>query len=281
MRQAAMDYVLDTPPREVLRKAITVYRQAQETLCAIEGQLEQPDLLTLRAGTVLVLSVIEHLGNPFAPKQLTQKDWKEIAQAISGETVLGDGPEYSLYVFQQYAKYIDISCDLVAIKLSSQYVSEIRELANDLRDKAEELKSGKITEPDYVESCLWISLDAMVKLLSATLTSITGEDAQALLMAVTQLAFEYGRFQLYAEKNAEIAGFLEGQATLDQSLNAQYAAVQEEVRAKADQFLDFVHTAFAPDAMERLMGSVNLARAAGVPEQEILKSTADVDAFFM
>ena len=42
-----------------------------------------------------------------------------------------------------------------------------------------------------------------------------------------------------------------------------------------------VDRAFDPDFREALMGSVELAKAAGVDEEEILESTEDIDEFFL
>lgn len=281
IRLQAMDYVANTPPREVIRKAFEVYEQVQEHLCAVADQQDQLDLLSIRSGTVLVLSLTEHLGNPFAPKTLTDEDWKEIAQAVSSGAVLVDGRDYSLYVFEQYAKYIDASADIISTKVSPEHVAAVHQLAEDLHHKADELRSDQISEPDYVEACLWISLEAMVKLLSATLTCSVGKEAQDLLMAVTQMAFEYGRYQIYARMDAQVTEHLEQQAELDQTLDIQLASYRRTVEVDADQFLDLIDNAFEPGAIDRFAGSAALARAAGVPEEQILKSIDDVDAFFM
>lgn len=280
IRREAMDYVEHTPPQEVIRKAIEVYGQIQEHLCAVADQQDHLDLLSIRSGTVLVLTVIEHLGNPLSPNHLTEADWKEIAHAVSSGAVLVDGRDYSLYVFEQYAKYIDTSADIISDKAAPEHVAAIHQLAEDLRYKAEELRSERISEPDYVEACLWISLEAMIKLLSATLTCSAGQEAQDLLLAVTQLAFEYARYQLYSRMDAQITGHLQQQEELDQILEVQFAAYRNDVQADADQFLELINNAFEPGTMDRLTNSATLARAAGVPEDQILKSIDDVDAFF-
>lgn len=281
LRQQAMEYVENTPPQEVIRKAFEVYEQVQEHLCAIVDQQDQLDMLSLRSGTVLVLSLIEHLGNPFAPNELTDEDWKEIAQAVSSGAVLVDDRDYSLYVFDQYAKYIDASADIISTKVSPEHVAAVHQLAEDLRYQADQLRSDQISEPDYVEACLWISLEAMIKLLSATLTCSVGKEAQDLLMAVTQLAFEYGRYQIYARMDTQVTEHLKQQAELNQTLDIQLASYRRTIEADADQFMNLIDNAFDPGVMDRFAGSAALARAAGVPEDQILKTVDDVDAFFM
>ena len=61
----------------------------------------------------------------------------------------------------------------------------------------------------------------------------------------------------------------------------QFDKYMEELNAQAAEFQSFIDSAFDTDLRGRLRGSVELARAAGVEEDEILKTIEDVDDFFM
>ena len=121
----------------------------------------------------------------------------------------------------------------------------------------------------------------MIKLLSSSLTTLIGKEYSQLAQAVSQLAFEYGRYVLYAKEQAILSAYIENQYVLDNQLQKQYDAFCADVREQAEQFKKLVDDAFSPDIHNALIQSAALARAAGVKEEELLTSIEDVDAFFM
>ena len=143
------------------------------------------------------------------------------------------------------------------------------------------LKNEEITEAEFVEACLWLSLEAMVKLLSLSLTVVIGKEYAELAQAVSQLAFEYGRYVLYAKEQAILDSYIQNQYALDKQLEEEYAAYLKEVQEQAEQFSKLIEEAFSPDIHEALMSSAALARSAGVKEEELLVTLEDVDLFFL
>ena len=143
------------------------------------------------------------------------------------------------------------------------------------------LREEAISESAYVDECLWLSLEAMVKLLSSSLTMLIGAEYSQLAQAVSQLAFEYGRYVLYAKEQAILTAYIENQYVLDEQLRQQYDAFRAELSAQAERFNQLIDQAFSSNIRESLMQSAELARAAGVREEEILTSVEDIDAFFM
>lgn len=110
--------------------------------------------------------MIDTLAAGKQPRDLTEDDWKDIADKVYRYAVVEDGQRYSEFVFGLYANYIDISADTLHGMISDSNYNSIKALADTIRNNAESLKQEEITETEYVEACLWLSLEAMVKLLS-------------------------------------------------------------------------------------------------------------------
>ena len=147
------------------------------------------------------------------------------------------------------------------------------------------MQKKTITEPAYVEECLWLSLEGMMKLLSSLLSSklevLMGDGYGQLTEAVSQLAFEYGRYVLYARENEMLDEYLQYQYELDEQLKNRYTAYMEEVNRQRERFESLIDDAFNPNLRDSLMQSAALAREAGVKEEEILRTMGDIDDFFM
>ena len=287
--------LLEHPAAENLKRIMNVISALQKKLysAAADEAGGQRDLI--RIGTVFQIFLIDTLAAGKRPGELTAEDWKQIAEKVYQHAVVEDDRQYSLFVFSLYADYIDISADVVAEKYrlfeaaegqdpgtaeQSNTIGAIREIAAALRRNAELLQSREISEVHYVEDCLWLSLEAMIKLLSAWLTTSLDAERAQLVQAVTQLAFEYGRYVLYAKEQAMLESYLQNQRVLDEKLRRQYDEFLAELQENADRFQDLIDKAFSADLRKALQHSAELARAAGVREEEILKTIEDVDAFF-
>ena len=160
-------------------------------------------------------------------------------------------------------------------------LSAIKDLSDALRKNADSLKSEEIDEAAYIEACLWLSLEAMLKLLSVFFTRGIPREYAELLQSLPQLAFEYGRYVLYSEEQAILEQYIQKQHVFDERLRREYETYLEKVRVQAEEFQRLIDDAFCPDIREALANSSRLARAAGVKDEEILKSLDDVDAFFL
>ena len=148
-------------------------------------------------------------------------------------------------------------------------------------NKKQQLLDGKITEVAYTEDCLWISLEAMMKSMATYVGCFTGEQYSELIYAVSSLAFEYGRLVLYRKEQALLEEYIRNQYLLDDQMQVKFDAFKRELQEESNRFNTLVADAFDPDYRKSLIGSVELARAAGVKEDEILKTVDDIDDFFL
>ena len=212
---------------------------------------------------------------------MTNEDWKIIAEKVSQYAIMSDGQQYSVFIFTLYAEYIDVSADWLLGKATDEAVASIRELSASIRFNTEQLHWGKLSEVDYIEGCLWISLEAMIKLLACSLTPVIGPEFSYLTQAVAQLAFEYGRLVLFTREQKLLESYIENQHVLDEKLQAEYDEYLAELNEYSERFRGLIDAAFTPGLHGSLMQSAELARAAGVKEEELLTSIEDVDDFFL
>ena len=197
--------------------------------------------------------------------------------------------EYSVFIFTLYADYIDASADWLtgrsadeaAVTAMHESGACIKELAASIRYNTEQLQAGALSEVDYIEGCMWISLETMIKLLACSLTPKIGPEFDYLTQAVAQLAFEYGRLVLLTREQKLLESYIENQYKLDEKIQAEYEEYLAEVNTYSERFRGLIDKAFTPGIRNSLMKSAELARAAGVKEEELLTSIEDVDDFFL
>lgn len=281
LKNMPVDMFLGDSMKAELQKAVEIYTKVQNAIFAITDDESGESVSKLRVGTVMAFAVVNKLAEGKSPKNFTEEDWKEIAEEVLDKGVILDGRDYSKLVFLTYADYIDASAAKFKILLSDQIAADIRMLAEELRIRSRELEEDQITEVNYTEACLWISLEAMIKLLSATLGAAGGRELSQLTQAMVAFAFEYGRLALWRKEDVVLTEYLENQHMLDEELAENYRMYLDEIQAYSERFDRLVESAFDPDLRNRLMHSAALAEAAGVKDSEILKNIDDVDTFFL
>ncbi len=277
----SMEYLQQTKVYTEMQKCMSTIEKVQMMINASAAEGEDKKFTALKTGSVLSVSIFEMmLKTGKFPKDFSQSEWASIAGKSLEIGVLADGQVYTAYVFDLYAKYIDVSVKVNATLLSDKKKAEISGLADDLRRLTADLHSGRIKETDYVDRCLWISFDAMMKLLSVYVTKPLGKEYGELVQAISDLAVQYARYSLYSKEQAILSEYLRHQSELDEDLQAQYDAYIAELNEKSKEFKGLIQNAFDPDFREKLRSSVDLARAAGVQEDQILDSQAKIDDFF-
>ena len=272
-----LSFTADQKIRQFLEKAAAV----QEGVYILMTKEESGKLTLLKAATVFQVFLIDVLAAGKKPGELTKSDWKNIADKVYRYAVLEDGQKYSEFVFTMYANYIDLSAEMFRESITEKKLSSIKELSATIRDNTEKLKNEEIDEVQYVENCLWLSLEAMMKLLCICFTRVLPQEYADFVQSVPQLAFEYGRYVLYSREQELLDKYIQNQHALDEQLQKELDLYMEEVRVQAEAFQKLITDAFSPAFGEALRNSAALARAAGVKEEDILTDLKDVDAFFL
>ena len=281
IKDITIDELLHSSAGELLGKAVKTVSEIQRALLAISENDDGTEMTLLKIGTVFQIFLIDTLASGKRPEELDNEDWKNIAEKVSQYAIFADGQSYTEFVFTMYADFIDLSAKtLQERKVPEEKTAEVRAIVEEIRTNTELLLSGELSEVNYVEKCLWSSLEAMIKCMSLSLTPLIGPEFTQLVQASSQLAFEYGRYVLYAREQALLQGYIENQYRLDEQLQKEFEVYLEEVKKNAERFQSLVQNAFSCDLHEALVQSAELARAAGVKEEELLTTIEDVDDYF-
>lgn len=281
LQAITIDMILNEKQAKNVRQAITVFENVQKNLYALAEKDDEETLTGIKAGTIILLSVLKKMTQGKMPNTFDKDDYADIAKAVSEYAVLMDDQDYSAFVFDLYVGYIDASVKVLALRVEKNRTESIQKLSEELRYKSEQLKNGQIKEAAYIEDCLWISLEAMIKLLSAYIGSVGGKEFTDLSQAAATFAFEYGRLMLYKREQALLTEYIDKQYQLDEELSAKFETYKAELKADSDRFNELVSKAFKPDFASSLRNSVELAIAAGVPQEEVLDSVDKIDSFFL
>lgn len=293
-RKAMIDELLSSPIGDKIKQAMDAISGIQRNLYAMATNPDGAQLNLLKIGTVLQIFLLDTLFTGKRAKDLTAEDWTDLAKKLSQYTSFEDSLEYSAFAFSLYADYIDVSVSyLLGLNSKDAYqiseekshagysVESIKELSKAIRSNTDKLRKGEIAEPDYIDACLWLSLEAMIKLLASLPVKLIGPECTALLQSISQLGFEYGRYMLYAKENAILDAYIQNQHQLDEDLQRRYDEYLAELEKESKGFQALIDNAFSPNLRNMLMHSAELAHAAGVREEEVLKNLHDVDDFFM
>lgn len=280
-----LDFLENTPAGSMLQSAISTYSKVQTLLLRLSSAEDEGSLTALKIGTVLTEAFLEKFLQGKAPQDLTRADLAEIADRVTDFAVLMDGRDYSIFVFEQYARYIEFSAKLLAARSnarSTDQIGSILAVSQEIRNNSRKLHDGEITEPEYIEDCLWLSLEAILKCFSACLSCTTGTPEFGMLaQSISMLAFEYGRLIACKKEHTVLDASLKSQQQLDEDLSEEFEAFKNRLEAEEAQFNELIANAFAPEFRDSLRSSAALASAAGVKEEDVLRTANDIDRFFM
>ena len=282
IRELPIEQLLGSSAAEQLERIMDTVSTVQRSLFALAESGDTEQFSLLKIGTVFQIFLVDTLASGKKAEELTADDWKNIANKVAKYAVLEDGQSYSEFVFGLYADYIDLSEKVLKARgVTDERTASVKNIADQIRNNTNLFRKDKITEVQYVEDNLWLSLEAMIKCLSLYVTPLIGTEYTQLLQSITQLGFEYGRYMLYAKEQAILQAYLDNQRILDERLKTEYEVYLAEVNRNAERFQSLIDTAFDPGLHESLTESVALARAYGVNENELLKTVEEIDDFFL
>ena len=277
--------LLSSPIGQKIAQVMDTIAHVQRNLFALAVSEDSGQLKLLKIGTVFQIFLVETLASGKKPEDLSGDDWRSIAEKVSRYAILEDGQRFSEFVFGLYADYIDLSAKSVSPVVKKEQLAALYQISKEIRHNTELLRDSSLSESVFVDNCLWLSLEAMVKLLSLSLASalslVSREEYAQLAASISQLAFEYGRYMLYAKEHAILESYIQNQHDLDAELQARLNEYLAEVQKTADEFRKLVDDAFSPELHGMLQRSAALARAAGVKEEDLLSSTEEIDRFFL
>ena len=281
LKNMAIDQLMNSPAGDKLEYAMRIFEKVQTNVYALLEKEGEEGVTTVKAVTVMTFSLLKKVAAGKNPLELTTEDWKDIANDVSELAVLQEDEDYTKFIFGKYEEYIRFSADKISLYAPEKTVAAIKGLADELAEKRVAFEETQINEVTYIEDCLWICLEAMIKLIASTASKVAPEEYADFAQALAAYAFEYGRYVLYSREQAIIAEFVESQHKLDEELQLKYDSFIEELQQQTEQFYALIDNAFEPDFRESFLSSIKLARTVGVAEEEILTTTEGIDAFFL
>lgn len=281
IKEMSVPYFQRFPIFEKLEQAMMQLEKAEEIAYTMSTKDESDVLTTIKIGTTLTLAIIKKIVEGKDPRNFSKEDWNDIATIVSDVAILSDPQAYTAWVFTLYADYIRTSVKIIGNRISESQAGEIEALSEELRVLTEDLEQARIDEADYVDRCLWIVLEAFVKLILLYATKPFSSRVQNLVISVGDYAVQYARLQMYLEEKALLKAYIEHHETVDEELQHRFDLYIADLEKRSKTFETLIQDAFAPDFRDRLKNSVTLAREMGVPEERILDSVGKVDDFFM
>lgn len=263
-----------------LDQALSIFKLVEKHVNALSEKQEEEFYTGMKVATIMTFSILKKLKDGCQISGFANDDWKDILKTVSEQAVLMDEQEYVKHTFGMYEKYIRSWTPYVATFAPENSVAAIDALADELAEKREVLDSEQIGEVQFIEDCLWISLEAMVKLLASMAYRVAPEEYAGYAQAVAAYAFEYGRFMLYQREQELVNEFIQSQYKLDAELELKYESFIKDLEQQSEQFCVLIDNAFAPDFREAFLHSILLAKSAGVVESEVLTTMEDIDSFF-
>ena len=278
-KNMGIDLIEKTPAYEALQNSIRELEKYQSALCALHENADGSITQILRIGTILIRSVAARIICGKNPKDFSTEDWKSIADTVIDEGILMEGDKYSCLVFNMYAGYIDVSL-MINSRIDKAGAASIKALSEELRSMGKMFEAGKISESDYVDKCMWISFEAMIKLLAVYTTNGLSEEYVLFIRSASDYAVQYARAKMYARENALLEEYIDNQHKLDDELKIKYDNYLADLQEEAEKFNTLIENAFSADFRHMLMSSVELAKGAGVKNTEILDSISKIDEYF-
>ena len=152
-KELTLDHLNSSPVIQKVRECMNTFGRFQQVAYALNNDDDDGTLAVLKTGTVLSVSIFEMmLRGGKSPGEFNSMDWHEILGEV-GQNV--QGQNFSVFVFDRYARYIDVSVQLRGDRLSDTMQDEVTELAGELRDLTTSLQNGGIKEPDYVDRLIF------------------------------------------------------------------------------------------------------------------------------
>ncbi|MDO4175852.1 MAG: hypothetical protein Q4D99_00035 [Bacillota bacterium] len=265
---------------EKLEEAFNLIQKVRESAEQLAGQENSDKQKLFKVATTLTGKMFKMYVEGKLPTEYSKEDWIEVGKHVSEYAVKADDQVFSAYVFMFYSSYIDYSVGQISDRLSKEKVKAVNDLSKAIREKTKELEQDEIKEVDYVDDCLWICLEAMIKLLAGTIDYAFGFQDKKVAEAVMIFALEFGRLVLYSKEQALLTEYLGNQKNLNEELASKFEELSKELEAKEAEFYKFIDDAFNSDFKMTFKSSIELAIAAGVKREDLLTSVQETDAYF-
>ena len=223
-------------------------------------------------GTSFCIAISKKLKSGKKISEFTADDWKDVGIDTAKGTATGGirgAAIYGMTNFTATPAAIASACVTAAIGMAAQ---------------SKKLRSGEITEDDFINNsevlCLDVSISAVASLVGQAVIPIPVLGAVIGNMAGM---FMYGisKDHLSEKEQTLTERFLTEMKTLNQSLEVRYQQFVEFLRKEFAKYKSVLELAFDPIANIAFVNSISLADFVGVPPEKNLRKKSDIDQYFL
>ena len=204
--------------------------------------------------------------------EFNSKDWEDVFKEAGIGTVKGGIRGISIYALTNYTA------------TPAAVASALCTASFGIAEQAHLLRTGKITEEQFIMNSEILCLDTSMSALSSfigqslipipVLGAVIGNTAGTLL-------YQMAKDNLSRKEQKLIEGYLRYLHELDVVLDKKYRKYINELNEGMRRYYRMLDRAFSPNYKEALEGSIALAMSFGVPSEKLLKSLSEIDDYFL
>ena len=237
-----------------------------------EGAKATAAAAAIEGGTAFAMALAAKVRGGKHIRDLDQSDWADVAGASGKGFAKGGARGASVYFLTNHTA------------TSAAVASSLVTASFGVAEQAHLMRQGGITEEEFLANSELLCLDATVSAVSSfvgqavipipVLGAVIGN-------TVGNVLYQIAMNGLAEREQALINAYNEAQCSLDAMLDARYQALIVMLSSGMRDYLALLDRALAPDPEEAFEGSIALAKALGVPDDELLKSIDEIDDFFL
>lgn len=204
--------------------------------------------------------------------EFTEEDWQEIGIDTARGTAQGGIRGGAIYAMTNFtATPAAVANALVTASFG-------------VAAQAYQLRQGKITEEDFIVNsevlCLDVSVSAVASLMGQGLIPIPILGA-VIGNTVGMFLYQIAKDHLSAEEQNLIANYQESLTKLNETLENRYQKLIAQLKQEFAKYVSALELAFDREVNIAFAGSTMLADYVGVPQENVLRSKADIDDYFL
>lgn len=246
------------------------YNKSKPTLS--EGAKATAVAAAIEGAMALCMGIAEKRKSGKKFNAFDEDDWKEIAATTGKGTLKGGIRGASIYTLTNFTA--------TPAAVASAMVTATFGIA----EQAYQLKQGNVDEQRFIENSEMLCLDASV----STLSSFAGQVlipvpvlGAVIGNTVGTMMYQIAKDNLSARELKIFEEYAEAVRQLDVSLQDRYQKFVDEIGKDTKLFMELLDRAFVPDIHIAFEGSIDLAKACGVPVDEVLDSKEKITSYFM
>lgn len=204
--------------------------------------------------------------------EFTAEDWREVGIDTVKGTVQGGIRGGTIYAMANFTA-------TPAAVANALVIASFGVVA-----QAYQLWQGNITAEDFIVNseilCLDVSISAVASILGQTLIPVPVLGA-IIGNVAGMFMYQIAKDHLSAKEETLIANYRENFTNLDKMLAERYQQLITQLKQEFAKYASVLELAFDMDVNIAFNGSIALADYVGVPPENVLRSKADIDNYFL